>query len=351
MALNCYTGLMGSGKSYEVVSTVIINALRQGRRVVSNIDGLDMALITEYIYSHFKDTVKVGELVHVSNDEVIQPGFFPTDKTVGQEKSRVKPGDFVALDEVWRFWGTGEKISAEHFEFLRMHRHYVCPEGGYGCDIAIMIQDITSLNRQVRAVVEFSTKTVKLKALGLHKRYRVEMYETGILRGSTHLDTFVKSYNPEIFPLYSSYKGGAGKELVVDGRQNIIANRKWLYIFGGVAMILVVYFAVGRVWRYFHNSDSSTASISAGSSGTVMPAADPLQSDLRYVGKVNVPNLGEMVVFANATGRLRYENASLCSGPAVYIRCRIDGKLVSAFSGTVPSAVHDKGLMGFGGKS
>jgi zona occludens toxin len=351
MALNCYTGLMGSGKSYEVVSTILLNALRSGRRVVSNIDGLDLAAITEYIFSHFKDTVKVGELVHVSNDEVVKPGFFPTDKTVGDQKSRVKPGDLVLLDEVWRFWGTGEKVPTEHFEFLRMHRHYVCPDGGYGCDIGIMIQDIASLNRQVRAVVEFSTKTVKLKALGLHKRYRVEMYETGILRGSTHLDTFVKSYNPEIFPLYSSYKGGSGKELVVDNRQNIIANRKWYYIFGVIAVIAILYFSIGRIWRYFHNSGSSAASIVAASSGAAIPSVDPLQSDLRYVGKVNVPNLGELVVFANAAGRLRYENAALCSGPAVYIRCKIDGKFVNAYSGTVPSPVHDKGFLGFGGKS
>jgi zona occludens toxin len=35
MAINAYTGLMGSGKSYEVVSSVILPAVKSGRRVVS----------------------------------------------------------------------------------------------------------------------------------------------------------------------------------------------------------------------------------------------------------------------------------------------------------------------------
>jgi zona occludens toxin len=37
MAIKVYVGLMGSGKSYEVVSNVIVPALGRGRRVISNI--------------------------------------------------------------------------------------------------------------------------------------------------------------------------------------------------------------------------------------------------------------------------------------------------------------------------
>lgn len=37
MPINIYTGLMRSGKSYEVVSEVIVPAIRKGRRVVTNV--------------------------------------------------------------------------------------------------------------------------------------------------------------------------------------------------------------------------------------------------------------------------------------------------------------------------
>ena len=349
MALNCYTGLMGSGKSYEVVSTILLNALAKGRRVVCNIDGLDEEAIAEYIFSHFKDVQRIGTLVHVSNDEIMLPGFFPTDKTIDHDKSRVKPGDLVVVDECWRFWGTGCKISAEHMEFFRMHRHYVCPEDGQGCDIAMMIQDITSLHRSVRAVIEFSTKTVKLKALGLHKKYRVEMYETGTLRGSTQLDTFVKSYKPEIFPLYSSYKGGSGKELVVDDRQNILKNRKWYFILGGIASIAILFFSIRSLWHYFHPVQKSDAAVVAGTSSASAVVYDPTRSELRFVGKLSTFNLGEYAVFADSSGHLRYEPSTVCSGPRLAILCKVDGKFVSVNSGTIPSS-SSGGMFGMGAK-
>ena len=47
MAINAYTGLMGSGKTYEVVSSVVLPALLKGRRVVSNIEGLDYEEIAD----------------------------------------------------------------------------------------------------------------------------------------------------------------------------------------------------------------------------------------------------------------------------------------------------------------
>ncbi len=350
MALNCYTGLMGSGKSYEVVSTILINALAKGRRVVCNIDGLCEEAISEYIFSHFKDVKELGVLVHVSNDEVMQPGFFPTDKTVEDGKSRVRPGDLVIIDECWRFWGTGCKISSEHTEFFRMHRHYVCPDNGQGCDIAMMIQDITTLHRSVRGVVEFSTKTVKLKALGLHKKYRVEMFETGTLRGSTQLDTFVKSYKPEIFPLYSSYKGGSGKEVVVDDRQNILKNRKWYFIIGGIFAVCLFVWSVRYVWHFFHPVQKITSVAAAGvSPGAVPVAYDPTKSELRYVGTMHVLNLGEMAVFSDPVGRLRYEYGSVCSGPRLLVRCKVDGKIVTFNSGIIPSS-SSGGFLGNGSK-
>ena len=347
MALNCYTGLMGSGKSYEVVSTILINALAKGRRVVCNIDGLDEEAISEYIFSHFKDVKELGVLVHVSNDEVMLPGFFPTDKTIEDGKSRVKAGDLVIIDECWRFWGTTNKISPEHTEFFRMHRHYVCSENGQGCDIAMMIQDIASLHRSVRAVVEFSTKTVKLKALGLHKKYRIEMYETGTLRGSTQLDTFVKSYKPEIFPLYSSYKGGTGKEVVVDDRQNILKNRKWYFIIGGIFSICFLVWSIRYLWHYFHPAEYSNSVAMAGAAPSAV-IVDPSKSELRYVGKMSVLNLGEMAVFSDASGRLRYEYGTVCSGPWLVVRCKVDGKIVTVNTGTIPSSGSAGGMLGSG---
>jgi zona occludens toxin len=50
MPITAYTGLMGSGKSYECVSSVIVPAIKKGRRVVTNVDGIDSDAMTNSIF-------------------------------------------------------------------------------------------------------------------------------------------------------------------------------------------------------------------------------------------------------------------------------------------------------------
>ena len=69
MAINAYTGLMGSGKSYEVVENVILPALAAGRRVVTNVANLQIDQINEYLVETLKaDPDKLGQVVQVQND-------------------------------------------------------------------------------------------------------------------------------------------------------------------------------------------------------------------------------------------------------------------------------------------
>ncbi|MBI0473410.1 zonular occludens toxin domain-containing protein, partial [Pectobacterium parmentieri] len=49
MAISAYVGVPGSGKSFEVVRSVIIPAVAQGRRVVSNVYGLNPEKIYEFV--------------------------------------------------------------------------------------------------------------------------------------------------------------------------------------------------------------------------------------------------------------------------------------------------------------
>jgi zona occludens toxin (predicted ATPase) len=77
MAINLYTGLMGAGKSMELMRSVIIPALKAGRRVVTNIDGLDEDLVREYLKNKGFDVSKMGTVLHVKSADFISPDFFP----------------------------------------------------------------------------------------------------------------------------------------------------------------------------------------------------------------------------------------------------------------------------------
>ncbi len=228
MAINCYTGLMGSGKSYEVVSEVIVPAIAAGRRVVTNVEGINEELIHEYIEKKYegKHAENLGSVVHVQNDEVHKPNFFFHGQKSQEEdpfalKTVTQAGDLVVIDEAWRFFGNGQALHENVMIFLREHRHFVHAETKTACDLVLMTQDVGDLCKQVKHVLEMTTRTVKLKALGLHKNYRVEIYEGYRIAKGSFIQQQIKKYNKEIFPLYQSYKGGSGKEVVLDDRQNI----------------------------------------------------------------------------------------------------------------------------------
>ena len=124
MSLNVYCGLQGSGKSYEVVSSVIVNAIANGRTVVTNVDGIDEAKICEYLQKKFpkSDPSKYGKIIHITNEVIKQPHFF-YDSEQPELETVVQRGDIVCIDEAWRFWGTDcGKVSPEHMQYFRMQQ-------------------------------------------------------------------------------------------------------------------------------------------------------------------------------------------------------------------------------------
>lgn len=344
MPINAYTGLMGSGKSFECVVSVIVPAVAKGRRVVTNVDGIDSDAIRAYI--HEKQGIamdKLGEVVHCTNDDVFKPEFLPHGTEVN---TFVQPGDLVCIDEAWRFWGTDQKICTQHKIFFREHRHYVHPVTGVTCDLVLMVQDISDLNRTLKLVVELSFRTTKIKSLGLHKVYRVEMWEGWKQAAKTRADVMNKRYDPEIFPLYSSYSGGSGKEVQVDDRQNILKNPKvWVFLF------MIVFGGVGSVWGVLHFfnrgiSPATTSGQPAGSASPshisaplVQPAAPSARfsSDWRIAGQIVVDGQ-KQVVLVNSDGVIRYEHPSNFRNSGRVMTGDLDGQRVSTFSGSKPSA-------------
>lgn len=229
MSIKAYVGRMGSGKTYEVVSEVIVGALRRGRRVVSNIAGLDYDAIRELIEAEGVPGEHIGTLVQVSHDDVLKPEFWRTDKDNEQGvEAFIQPGDLVALDEIWRFWEgfASGKMPIRVMNFFRMHRHFTHAETGIACDVALITQDVLDISRKVRAVVEETYYMEKLTAVGSSKRYRVDIFQ-GTRTSRRPLRSLQRSYDPRFFPLYSSHsqkkEGDAdAREENIDGRGNIL---------------------------------------------------------------------------------------------------------------------------------
>ena len=254
MPITAYTGLMGSGKSYEVVANVILPALLEGRRVVTNVANLQQEEIRAYLLDKF-DAVEadIGEIVQLSNDDIDKPNFWPVEVKEGQiaPDSIVKGGDVIVIDECWRWWAAGLKFDARHMAFFRMHRHFTHPETSVCCEVVLVVQDISDLDRKLKVVVETTYRMTKHKALGMSSKYRVDIF-VSYKTAREPMRVIQRAYDPEVFRLYQSYsqgKGG-GKEMDVDGRANIFRNPLFTIVMP--VMTVIALFAGWKIYAFTH---------------------------------------------------------------------------------------------------
>ncbi|MFZ6864709.1 zonular occludens toxin domain-containing protein [Undibacterium sp. Ji67W] len=348
MPINAYTGLMGSGKSFECVVSVILPAICVGRRVVTNVDGIDNESCRAYCHEKYDiPLANLGHIIHCTNDDVKRVDFLPHGIDVD---TFCKAGDMVCIDEAWRFWGTDCKILKEHAIFFREHRHYVDDTTKVSCDLVLMVQDITDLHRTLKVVVEISFRTTKIKSLGLSKVYRVEMWEGYKQTARARVSVENKTYDKEIFPLYSSYVGGNGKELQVDKRQNILNSKKlWMMaagilVLGSVGLYGVIHFFDAS--RYDKKTAKNSPIGSQGDSGlnlvpgTASPkrtASTDVSEAWRISGTIQSDGIS-YVVLSSVNGRVRLEHPSNFQNSGSSIVGIVDGERITIWSGALVSS-------------
>ena len=260
MSIKLYTGLQGSGKSYEVVSVVILGALREGRRVVSNIAGLNYEAMRDLLISEGVSELRVGTLYQIHHDDVYKENFFRTDT---DEKNGIEtiiqPGDVVCIDEIWRFWETPKQVTPRTQNFFRMHRHMVHPDTNFACEIVLITQSVDDVIRKIRSVVETTYVMTKHIELGTDKHYRIDIYSRAITHRVMPINSYQKSYDPKYFGLYKSHSvAEEGVEAVEKsiGRKATIWNKP-IIKFG--MPLAVVFFCVSffLLWRFFHPPEQS----------------------------------------------------------------------------------------------
>lgn len=342
MALNIYCGLMGSGKTYEVVSSVILPALKTGRRIVTNIEGLRMDAIRDFIRAGGHEG-EIGTVVQVTNEDVLNPGFWAVDDT---DSATVKGGDMVCLDEAWRFFGSDPKPGKEMMVFLREHRHFTDKETGVTCDLVLMLQSPSDLHRSVRSVVELSFLAVKLKTVGANHRYRLDMFEGADQRTSRRVNSFQKKYEKEIYDLYHSYAVGAGTEVAIDKRQNVLKDPKfWGFLVGAVVLSVVAWWGLSYLYgKYAKGGDKATATATAAAPGQKpgqpAPPPEPPKPDMpedsdtwRYAGVV-IGHRGAYDVATSGSG-LRLVRPEFGSDEGASRFVLVDNKRITSFTGPV----------------
>lgn len=326
MAQSVYSGLQGHGKSYEVVRGVIVPNVAKGRRVVTNVAGLQHEKIKAYCVEKLgADPAKLGDVVSVTNEDVTKPEFFPKENA-DNSACIVQGGDVIVIDECWRWYVTGERLPDGHLTFFRMHRHFVHPETGQACDIVLIVQAIDDLQRKVRATVEKSFLMRKHKDLGMSNRYSVTIFSGNRqTRSAITEETGPHTYSPEIFELYSSYsqsQASSHKEEAADKRGNLLNGK--LFKFGIPLAVLGIVAGVWKGYSFFHPDVKPTTAVASepgngvpGQGAPGQPVPEKPKSDVsdnwRLVGHVVTANQNLLYMMIDGNNRVRY----LSDPPAV----------------------------------
>jgi zona occludens toxin len=321
MSIKLYCGIMGSGKSYEVVSEIIVNSLKQGRRVVSNIAGLNFEYIKTLLLEQGTPADCIGTLVQIDHEQVKDPLFWrtDTDDKTGRQPF-IQKGDVLCLDENWRFWNgynakddDGQRLPSEVKNFFRMHRQFPDPATGFTCEIALISQDPSDFSRFIKGVVEQIYIMTKLTALGMENNYRVDIYAKKITRQP--LRSIQRTYDKKYFLCYKSHSqqvegGAAAVERTIDDRGNMFKSAifKW-----GIPLALLPVIPAGIfLYKHFHPADAApVASVAVSSGSAVLPgttsknAQPEVSTAWRVVGHYTQGGAVNFII-ENASGDVRH---------------------------------------------
>lgn len=350
MAISVITGLMGSGKSHQAVKYIIIPNYKKGRKILTNIKGLKEEELRKYCLQD--KSVKeedLGEIVLINDNTINKTNFYPylteedNKEIINDKDSFVKAGDVVVIDESAQFYS--DNLSKETLIFFTMHRHFT-NDKNLSCELCFLVQDYTLLNRKLIKLSKNIYVCKKLDFLGFSKSYTLKIYDGGTVRKQSLINTKTEYYDKKVFPIYSSYAKGAGKELNLDKRANILNNWKtWIV----VLFILAVPFAIYKTFSILNNSGkkaekaieerkqqtvSSTSSNNQNQGSTArqpQSAAFENQSNFRIAGVIDLANK-RLVMLEDENKNLRMVQPQLCIGKGLTMTCTIDNKMISYYN-------------------
>jgi len=230
MSLNGYFGKPGSGKSYSVVEYVVIPALKKGRHVVTNIP----------LEGDLLEQVFGGRVTQLPLDALDDP----------QLPDLIPHGAVAVIDECWRRWPSGQKVSQcskTDLQWLKEHRHRVDADGN-AMQVILVTQAPGDLASWVRQLIAHSFHMYKLEEVGAKGRFGIKVYSgcpVGDRIPAKHLIRQAYGvYKPEIYQYYQSATQSqsfdVGDESAMDKRFSIWSSGQMIAIMIAVPLMLVL---------------------------------------------------------------------------------------------------------------
>lgn len=197
--INGIAGKPGGGKSYEAVKNHVIPALKEGRRVVTN-----LPLQIEHFVAVYGEQVRnlIVLVTYDYHDYGNQKPFSRIEDWLEHQdwKNEKGQGVLFVIDEAHLSLpsrmqkGSGLDIT-KVLEFLSMHRHY-------GFDVLLITQNFKKIHADIRDMVQLVYRCIKKSMFGQDDEYIIKVHE-----GCTSqvVNTDERAYESYVFKFYKSH--------------------------------------------------------------------------------------------------------------------------------------------------
>ncbi|MBK3866338.1 hypothetical protein GFL09_01265 [Pseudomonas stutzeri] len=232
--INLMLGQPGGGKSHEAVVFHLIPALKQGRKVITN-----LALVMDKFMAYFPEYCHLIEIREPYTERY-------TDPKTGQEASRlVRPFSQEShYGDPWRQEETGtgplyiidechlalpvRGTPIEVEEWYSLHRHE-------GADVLLITQSYGKLNRAIRDLVQVVYRCKKATAFGTNDRY-IRKVQDG-LRGEV-VNTSIRQYEKTYFGFWKSHTRSSAAAAELQANDIVPIWKRWP--FKGAAIMFAI---------------------------------------------------------------------------------------------------------------
>ncbi len=257
--INGLEGIPGSGKSYEAVVYHVLEALKKGRKVITNLP-LQVAMFAAIDPAYeglIEVLVKPRPVIGVWNAAAVDDKGNGQAYTLFEDGRKVPPGEAVSVfGHVWDYlsdWKHPETGQGPLFvidechvpipqtgtdkqvvEWFKLHRHF-------NADVLLMTQSFRDMNQPIARLIGFLTKVRKADVFGRKDSY-IRKVHAGY-RGAV-ISTEERPYKPQFFPLYKSHTQGnsVGESSASDVAPFIVKFRRFTWAWWGITVIAAAWY-------------------------------------------------------------------------------------------------------------
>jgi zona occludens toxin (predicted ATPase) len=197
-----YYGKIGDGKTYHVMANELLPAVRSGRKIYTNIDGLN---IKQIAMATGKLPYEVN-IEHIENPNTIKELMTIDANDKEGHSLKLERGSMVIIDEAQMIWDAREfKDTKKGFlSLLEYHRHF-------GLDFVFITQNPKRLEVTISRLSNESYQVKNLGFLGAFLKGRYVMHSRQSPYDRDIISTTRGTYRDEVFACYRSFVSKTNK--------------------------------------------------------------------------------------------------------------------------------------------